>query len=125
MSKNETDFEISAHDLNEMTLSAAECLVWSECDENGNPFTGDLSAEALESIRDDVANFASLAAAEITASSLSPEQVGHDFTLTRNGHGAGFWDRGLGELGERLSSLAKSFGSVHVYMSDTGTLEVE
>lgn len=30
-------------------------------------------------------------------------QAGHDFWLTRNGHGAGFWDRGLGHIGEALS----------------------
>ena len=30
-------------------------------------------------------------------------RAGHDFWLTRNGHGAGFWDRGLGEVGDALS----------------------
>lgn len=39
------------------------------------------------------------------------ERAGHDFWLTRNGHGAGFWDRGLGALGERLSEAAKVYGS--------------
>ncbi len=38
------------------------------------------------------------------------EQVGHDFNLTRNGHGAGFWDRGLDELGDRLTKASKPFG---------------
>lgn len=37
--------------------------------------------------------------------------AGHDLWLTRNGHGAGFWDRGLGALGERLSEAAKGYGS--------------
>lgn len=36
--------------------------------------------------------------------------AGHDFWLTRNGHGAGFWDRGLGDLGERLSDAARAYG---------------
>lgn len=36
---------------------------------------------------------------------------GHDFYLTREGHGAGFWDRGLGELGEYLTKIAKAYGS--------------
>ena len=31
------------------------------------------------------------------------ESVGHDFWLTSQGHGAGFWDRGLGELGDKLT----------------------
>lgn len=38
-------------------------------------------------------------------------RAGHDFWLTRQEHGAGFWDRGLGELGNRLTEAAKSFGS--------------
>lgn len=36
---------------------------------------------------------------------------GHDYYLTREGHGAGFWDRGLGLLGDYLSAIAKSAGS--------------
>lgn len=35
---------------------------------------------------------------------LDAAQCGHDFYLTRNGHGAGFWDRGLGHVGSRLTA---------------------
>lgn len=45
---------------------------------------------------------------------LDAEQVGHDFYLTRNGHGAGFWDRGLGEVGDRLSDAAKVYGETSI-----------
>lgn len=48
------------------------------------------------------------------------ERAGHDFWLTRNGHGAGFWDRGLGDLGDRLSKAAKVYGSVDLYPGDDG-----
>ena len=51
---------------------------------------------------------------------LSDEQVGHDFWLTRNGHGAGFWDRGLGKAGEQLTQLAKQFGEFELYVDDDG-----
>jgi len=41
----------------------------------------------------------------------SPDEMfGHDLLLTRSGHGAGFWDRGLGELGDRLSEAASAYG---------------
>ena len=43
--------------------------------------------------------------------------------LTRNGHGAGFWDRGLGALGERLTRAAKSHGSVDLYVNDDGKVD--
>src|SRR5690349_16530994 len=32
----------------------------------------------------------------------SEEQAGHDFWFSRQGHGVGFWDRGLGEIGVGL-----------------------
>lgn len=44
------------------------------------------------------------------------ERFGHDMALTRNGHGAGFWDRGLpGDAGDVLTAWAKSLGSLHVF----------
>lgn len=46
------------------------------------------------------------------------ECAGHDFWLTRNGHGAGFWDRGLGVLGKRLTDASKAFGTVDLYLGD-------
>ena len=49
----------------------------------------------------------------------SAELAGHDFALTRNGHGAGFWDRGLGAIGDMLTSECKPYGSHNV------TLEVD
>ena len=45
--------------------------------------------------------------------------AGHDFALTRNGHGTGFWDRGLGEMGDMLSNECKPYGLHSV------TLEVD
>ncbi len=44
------------------------------------------------------------------------DDIGHDFWLTRNGHGAGFWDRDLGEVGDKLTKIAESFGSVYLYV---------
>lgn len=49
---------------------------------------------------------------------MTADQVGYDFILTRNGHGAGFWDRGLGEVGDWLSAMAKPFGTQDAYVSD-------
>jgi hypothetical protein len=40
----------------------------------------------------------------------SPSQAGHDFLLTRNRHGAGFWDRGLGDIGDKLTEAAHAYG---------------
>ena len=59
-------------------------------------------------------------AAEATA-----EHLGHDFWLTRNHHGVGFWDRGLGELGERLTEASQGYGEVITFLHDDGRVDAE
>lgn len=52
-------------------------------------------------------------------------QCGHDFWLTRNGHGAGFWDRGLGEVGEALTEACgwkTDYPEVDLYIGDDGLI---
>lgn len=46
--------------------------------------------------------------------------AGHDFWLTRNGHGVGFWDRNLGEVGDALTEAAKCFKGCDIYVGDDG-----
>jgi hypothetical protein len=58
-----------------------------------------------------------------------PERSGHDFWLTRNRHGAGFWDRWFGDspqakLGNLLSDAAHVYGSCDLYVGDDGKVEV-
>lgn len=49
------------------------------------------------------------------------QQAGHDFWLTRCGHGAGFWDRGLPHgLGDDLTEAARRHGERWVYLGDDG-----
>ena len=47
-----------------------------------------------------------------------PAQAGHDFALTRNGHGAGFWDHDAGEAGDALTESAESFGEFNIEITD-------
>lgn len=44
--------------------------------------------------------------------------AGHDFWLTRCRHGVGFWDRGLGELGTKLTAVSHSEGEIDLYLGD-------
>ncbi len=46
---------------------------------------------------------------------LKPNDIacaGHDFWLTRNRHGAGFWDGDWPTYGELFTTIAESFGEV-------------
>lgn len=45
--------------------------------------------------------------------------AGHDFYLTRCGHGTGFWDRGLGEVGDKLTKACENNATI-LYIGDDG-----
>ena len=75
--------------------------------------------------QDDLREYAEQRAIPIGAEYTAEECAGHDFWLTRAGHGVGFWDRGLGELGERLSKASRSFGECWLYVSDDGKIYTE
>ena len=48
---------------------------------------------------------------------------GHDFWLTRNRHGAGFWDRGYPEaIGKALTDAAHAEGSADWCVGDDGNI---
>jgi hypothetical protein len=84
-------------------------------------------AKAMQSVCADFckANHADLAeycARMKTEQWSGEERAGHDFWLTRNGHGAGFWDRGLGALGDRLTRAAKVYSGVDLYPGDDGLI---
>lgn len=49
--------------------------------------------------------------------------AGRDYWFTRNGHGVGFWDRGLGAIGDALSDAAGRH-TVDVYLGDDGRVYV-
>lgn len=50
--------------------------------------------------------------------------AGHDLWLTRNGHGAGYWDRGVGDCGDYLSTSARKMGEIDLYPGDDGKLYI-
>jgi len=47
---------------------------------------------------------------------LGPEQAGHDFWLTQNHHGAGFWDGDGSTYGEQFTKLAKCYPEINLYI---------
>jgi hypothetical protein len=74
-------------------------------------YDDDITKECMDEIVEDCKDFLFEAAGLIKKAGMSMEQAGHDFYLTRNGHGAGFWDRGLGEVGDKLSDMSRPYGS--------------
>lgn len=57
---------------------------------------------------------------------LDEAMAGHDFWLTRNSHGAGFWDGDYpDEIGEALTELSDEFGGVDAVIGDDGKIYLE
>lgn len=51
------------------------------------------------------------------------ERAGHDFWLTRNHHGAGFWDGDWPEpYAQQLTDAAQRFREVDLYVGDDGRI---
>ena len=80
----------------------------------------DWSSEAIADMERDAELFFSKAEKLMQKTGGDPRQHGVDFWLTRNGHGAGFWDRDYGDLGDKLTAFAEKFGEQHVYKGDDG-----
>lgn len=120
--------------LDAFTKGYAECALWSsndESDDNGgepldkNYDVSDISRETLEKMIADCAKFQAnndILLRAVYTKKYDAHSAGHDFWLTRNGHGAGFWDHA--DLDQKimtlLSDASKAFGGVDLYVSDAG-----
>ncbi len=128
--------EVSEADLNEMLDGYITCALWSTSDESdesgGEPFdknysAEDLATEARAAMLADCKAFASAHVVTIVAcfglAQYDWARVGHDFWLSRNGHGAGFNDGDWPEAySERLSTAAEAMGEVNLYLGDDGKI---
>ncbi len=103
--------------MDAMVRAYLECAEWCGIDDDERElFEG--ADEQAWTIAAEVKAEADCAAFRTKAGNLmeyvSAEQAGHDFWLSRNGHGAGFFDRGWGALGDALQDIAQGFGEQYV-----------
>lgn len=107
--------------------AALDCLAWTTAVETES---GDDSAGYLDSVDNDwhdsaraameriVSDFISENSADLHG--LSYSDIGHTLILSANRHGAGFWDMGLGDRGDRLHDMAAAHGELSAYIGDNG-----
>lgn len=124
--------------LDEFTRAYIEAALWStndESDERGgepldaNYSANDIAPETMELIKEDCADFQKRFGHLIEDDDPSGEEewgrwslAGHDFWLTREGHGAGFWDGDWPKHGDELTKAAKSYGGFDLYVGDDGLI---
>lgn len=116
--------------MDKFTAAYIECALWLSTEDCGghdqaldeNYGIEDLAPEAIKTIEEDCADFQTTNAELL--SGVDSEQAGHDFWLTRNRHGTGFWDRELGKIGQQLTEMAHAYGSQDLYVGDDGKIYV-
>jgi hypothetical protein len=137
--------------LTDFLIAYVECELWSGLDWDGMHSKGEDNPEPLDrnfgpddltehanwSILEDCTDFVQSNWSILCE--LDPGQCGHDFSLTRNHHGAGFWDPGhltrtsvarrpgfpwYGPLGDALTKAAQIYGETDYYTTEDNKLEV-
>lgn len=128
-----------AADIEDMLTAYIEAALWSTNDESdesgGAPFDDNYSAADLdpltrEKMRGDCIRFvehnAWTFAHILSTGDLDWTQVGHDFWLSRNGHGVGFRDRkcyaGHEQDLDDACGWRTTFGEVNLYLDDDGKI---
>jgi len=110
----------TAEKLDVFTRSYIEAALWSSCDDADTPLDESYSVDDIDP--------ATLAAMIADCQAFQAEhwddiaddltRAGHDFWLTRNHHGAGFWDGDWPDDGKRLTDASHAYGSVDLYVHD-------
>ena len=108
--------------LREFFEAYVECLIWSEGHGGGyspanghipSPGVGAITLGGIREILSDCERFMREAGEMVVD---DPSQAGHDFCLTRNGHGAGFDDGDWPENGKGLTDLCEKCGGQGLQM---------
>lgn len=125
--------------MNKFLASYIETALWSSNDNDGTPLDSskyadlELAGETLTIMENDCEEFENRANDLMNAYNSAPdgnplwarnrETIAHDFWLTRNRHGAGFWDGDYPKpLDQQLTALAHSYGECYLYIGDDGKL---
>jgi hypothetical protein len=121
--------------MDSFVASYIETALWSSTNGEGIPLDDDkyadteLAPETLKRFEVDCAKFEAeydKLTRGLVLRSLPPDShIPHDFWLTRNRHGAGFWDGDYPEpLATQLTELAHSFGECDLYVGEDNKFHV-
>jgi hypothetical protein len=115
----------------EFTMSYMEAALWSSSDGEYESLESfdfeDIDDHSRAAMLSDCKRFQAENSAALDTyyetSGRGEAGAGHDFWLTRNHHGAGFWDRDGDKLAQtKLTEAAEKFGEVYLYVGDDGKI---
>ncbi len=123
---------INGLNVDEFMRGYIEAMLWSSTndDDMKNVNINMIASETMDKIKKDCVSFLEKAGSHITYDKLKrpsgslEASAGHDFWLTRVGHGAGFWDGDwVGEEHDGdLTRISEEFGLLEPYVGDDGLI---
>lgn len=129
--------------VNPTIRALAETILWSSCDDSEIPLdrnysAEDINQECLNRLYFEYTQFVNSVEKQITAifgdnwesidefyDIIQPieNQTEHDYIMTRNGHGCGFWDGDwMSGIADILTDAAKSFPEIDATLGDDGKI---
>ena len=113
--------------LHDFFTAYMDAALWSSTDiHTDEPFNinfsiGNISSETMDNMLSNCKEFIRKAGSLLD--DVPADKAGHDFWLTSQRHGSGFWDGDYPkEVGEKLTELSHQFPEVNLYIGDTGYL---
>ena len=96
---------------------------WSACADGDEFYANELSEQAQAEMADDLRLFLSENEADIGDHTVRAAEC---FALSRNGHGAGFFDDGTWSqaVRARLQAAARPYGEQGLYRDDSGNIQI-
>jgi hypothetical protein len=132
---------ISGLKVDEFVRGYIEAMLWASTDDQGQPLNKNYSAdsidhESMDRVYADCRSFLHKAGPFLNVDKYKgpgmttlEATAGHDFWLTRVGHGSGFWDgdwegEDHGGIDGPLTAAAKAFGNVDPYVGDDSKIHL-
>ncbi len=119
-------------DLQDFTAAFIECLYFADTGEPDQPANdANISPETMLDIEADCRSFWRRFGCYVDAADCDrgngewskASQAGHDFYLTRNGHGAGFWDGDWSKpYADMLTDGAEAYGPFDIGQGEDGLI---
>jgi hypothetical protein len=110
-------------DFQTFVRAYVECALWASTDEDGSPLDYRFDVDDVANLTDVKRECASFVRSNLDTlatfcEAFDAEYAGHDFFLTRNRHGVGYWDRTFAPGALRDACLALT-DDAHAHGEDT------
>ena len=116
---------ILSHEIDNIVQSYLQTALWAEGGDGSeldSKSIDDIDQNSIQGSKQDVMNFLRQAESQASdeLSTYNAESLGHNLWLSRNGHGAGFFD----DNNDKLQNIARNMKGADIYVGDDGKVYI-